>query len=171
MQVKIIINNAVASTDPVRRFEHAHGELTKMALDVRRLVHTEPSKGRPAARIRKQIVVRVEMLRDELLRHFADEEEALFPFVREHAPALTDAVDGLQRAHDAICGSLLRLAHLVERPGGGFAARRPAIVALYDRFEHAYTEHSQNEASLFETLDRTLDESLRAQLGEILRGL
>jgi hypothetical protein len=161
----------VTSSDPVRRFEHSHSQLTKMALEVRQLVHAEPSKGRPAARIRKQIAVRVELLRDELLRHFADEEEALFPFVRQHAPALADSVDVLQRAHDAICGSLLRLAHLVERAAGSFYARRPELVALYERFERAYTEHSQNEAALLDALGRALDEQQRAQLGEILRGL
>jgi iron-sulfur cluster repair protein YtfE (RIC family) len=171
VQVKIIINSTVTSSDPVRRFEHSHGQLTKMALDVRRLVHAEPSKGQPAARIRRQIAVRVELLRDELLRHFADEEEALFPFVRQHTPTLVEKVDALQRAHDAICGALLRLAHLVEHAAGSFEARRPELVALYQRFEDAYTEHSQNEAALFEALERILDERQRVQLGEILRGL
>jgi iron-sulfur cluster repair protein YtfE (RIC family) len=155
----------------LRSFEHSHGELTKMALEVRQLVHAEPSAGRPPSRIRRQLAARLESFRDALLEHFANEEEALFPFIRARLPAKAAAVDRLHDAHDAIGGTLLRLAHLVERERHALDADRSVLRALYDRFEHTYTLHSQAEAALFAELSAELDAEAGRELAEILRGL
>jgi iron-sulfur cluster repair protein YtfE (RIC family) len=121
--------------------------------------------------MRRQLGVKLEEFRDELLRHFANEEEALFPFIRARLPTKAGAVDTLLDAHDAICGSLLRLAHLVEHERRSLDADRDALHTLYERFEHAYTMHSQAEATLFEELAAELDEEAGRELAEILRGL
>jgi hypothetical protein len=156
--------------DPVSQFEHSHAALTKLAIEIRDLVRAEPAEGLPAALTRKQLLGQLEHLRDELLAHFANEEEGLFPFVRQNLPTKSHAVDRLAEAHDTICGAIVRLVHVVRRDlvlGRDHAA----LVAHYGRFESAYAQHSQKEAALFEELGRTLDEGHRAELTEILRGL
>jgi iron-sulfur cluster repair protein YtfE (RIC family) len=153
--------------DPVRKLEHAHGQLTKLALDIRQLVHAD---GRLSTKERKRLMAKLVSLRDGLFEHFANEEEGLFPFLRKNLPSTAPTVDRLESAHDTICGALVRLAHLTEEDGAG-AASRASLHALYERFEVAYTEHSQAEAALFDELGRTLDEPRRAELAEILRGL
>jgi iron-sulfur cluster repair protein YtfE (RIC family) len=160
-----------ASSDPVRQFEHAHASLTRLALEVREIVHAEPGERGASTRARRTRRARLEALRDALLEHFANEEEGLFPFVRQHVPALSAGVDALQRSHDVICGALVRLTHLLDQDGRGDEAQRRAIHALYERFEQAYTAHSHDEARLFEELGRTLGDAHRRELAAILRGL
>jgi iron-sulfur cluster repair protein YtfE (RIC family) len=115
---------------------------------------------------RDKLAVRLEALRDELLEHFANEEEALFPFLRKVASGKTADVDRLETGHDAICGAVVRLAHMVEND-----VQTDALAAAYKRFELTYGEHSRNEAELFKELGGLLDERHRVELAGLLRGL
>jgi iron-sulfur cluster repair protein YtfE (RIC family) len=142
----------VKSSDPVHHFEHEHGRLTELVLDVRRLLPTAANRGRSTPRTRQQLAVRLEALSEELLRHFADEEEALFPFLRQRMPAQAAAVDRLMGAHDSICGSVLRLSYVVERESGSLDARRSELSTLFERFDRAFTEHSKREVALLRGL-------------------
>jgi iron-sulfur cluster repair protein YtfE (RIC family) len=127
--------------DPVRTLEHTHGHLTRLVAEARSDAESR------------------EVLREELLHHFANEEEALFPFVRRTMPSLAGAVDRLQASHDILCGALLRL------------TESPETTRHFERFEKAYAEHSRDEASLLDQLDRELEDAQRAELAELLRGL
>jgi iron-sulfur cluster repair protein YtfE (RIC family) len=127
--------------DPVRRLEHAHTHLTKLVLEV------------------QSDFEKLEVLREELLHHFANEEEGLFPFVRRVMPSMIEVVDRLQASHDIICGSLLRMAESPDTP------------RHFERFEKAYAEHSRDETALLEELGRWLEYAQRMELAEILRGL
>ncbi|HXX68928.1 MAG TPA: hemerythrin domain-containing protein [Polyangiaceae bacterium] len=156
---------------PVRTFEHSHTTLTKLALEVGEMIRAEASHPPTHARLRKRLMSRLGALREQLIQHFANEEEALFPFVRETVPARADTVDRLQDSHDLICGSLMRLVHLVEHDRHAFGGRRPTLVGLYERFENAYAEHAQEEGALFEALGRALNGRKRRELAERLQGL
>jgi iron-sulfur cluster repair protein YtfE (RIC family) len=158
-------------TDPVRTFEQSHVALTTLALEARAIVESAPSDRSTATQLRQRLLVRLELLREELLSHFAKEEEGLFPFIRQNLPAQVALVDRLTDGHDAICGALLRLAHFVEREREALGTGRAALVDHYERFQNAYTKHSQDEAALFEALNRSLDGRHRVELAEILRGL
>jgi len=153
----------VGTDDPVRQFEHTHGVLNKLALEVTDLLRDE---GPRTPKAWKELGTRLGALRDELLRHFADEEEALFPFVRASVPAKTGAVDRLEAAHDAICGCIVRMVHVAD--GGHPLA---SLLALYERFESVYTKHSNEEGELFDELGRLLDQAQRKELASRLYGL
>jgi iron-sulfur cluster repair protein YtfE (RIC family) len=156
---------ATAAVNPLRAFEHSHTHLHQLAHDVRQLLANEPP--RPGAAAREALTLLATALREELLEHFANEEEALFPFVREFLPEHAAAVDRLEAAHDGICGSIVRLAHLVAR---GWTVTRDAFV-VFERFEEAYLAHSAEETELFETLKRAVDAAQQGSLSERLRGL
>lgn len=158
-------------SDPVRQFEHSHASLTKLALEIRALVRPGPGDKPSGAPTRKRLVGRLSLLRDELLQHFANEEEGLFPFVRLNVPAKSDTVNRLAAAHDTICGAIVRLVHFVENDPKALTRGRAALLSHYERFEHAYAEHSQKEAALFGKLSKALNAGQRAELSEILRGL
>jgi iron-sulfur cluster repair protein YtfE (RIC family) len=160
----------VASIDPLGRFEHSHGKLTKLVLEVRDLIHASPREAAVASD-RDRLVECLALLSEELLQHFADEEEGLFPFLRTHVPSKAGAVDRLESAHDAVCGSLVRLAHLTSHDRRALDASQPAVLHLFERFEAAYSAHSREEAALFEALAKTLDARQRKQLAALLRGL
>jgi iron-sulfur cluster repair protein YtfE (RIC family) len=154
-------------SDPVGQLEHTHGELIQLALDVRQLVlsdaRTDVARGR--------LVDRLGTLRDELLLHFAREEEGLFPFLRASVPDKAETVDRLESGHDAICGTIVRLAHLAASARGSAPVTHAALVAVYERFEASFATHSRTEAALFEELGPALDDRQRAALAELLRGL
>lgn len=158
-------------TDPVQRFEHSHATLTRLALDVREMIRPGPDDRHPPGGTRPRLLVLLGELREELLGHFANEEEGLFPFVRRSLPSKAETVDRLQDSHDAICGALVRLAHLIEHDPRVLEAHRGTLTALHDRFEKAYGEHSQDEAVLFAELGRQLGDRQRGELAEILQGL
>jgi iron-sulfur cluster repair protein YtfE (RIC family) len=151
----------VGTDDPVRQLEHTHGHLNKLALEV--VASLRESSG---STTRKELGRRLSDLRDELLEHFADEEEALFPFVRASVPAKTAAVDRLESAHDTICGCIVRMVHIATRD-----EHLPSLLALCERFENTYTQHSSEEVALFEELGRELDDEQRKELAKRLRGL
>jgi iron-sulfur cluster repair protein YtfE (RIC family) len=159
---------AAQVSDPVRRFEHSHARLTKLTLEVREAIQAERAGN---SRHREQLVRSLETLRDELLEHFANEEEGLFPFLRSCVPAKAEAVDRLESAHDSVCGSVLRLVHLATRVHRSPRADRRALLDHFERFEAAYGAHSRDEAALFDEIGRVLDERQRTELASILRGL
>jgi iron-sulfur cluster repair protein YtfE (RIC family) len=152
--------------DPVRILEHTHGNLRKLAPEIGRLLRIDP-KASQIAETRRTLIRRLEQLRDDLLGHFANEEEGLFPFIRANVPAKIEAVGRLEAAHDTICGAIVRVAHLVARDR---AATRDASI-IYERFEAAYAAHSRDEAALFEELEDTLTKDQRRGLADFLRGL
>jgi hypothetical protein len=152
--------------DPVGALEDAHGRLNALAFEVGRLLPAAIAAD-PDADLREKLAERLAELRDELLEHFADEEEGLFPFIRASFPRETKTVDRLEAAHDTICGSVVRLAHLALRDR---VVTSDALL-LYERFESAYAIHSREEAALFEELGRALAGEQRLELAAILRAL
>ena len=157
-------------TDALSEFAHSHDRLGALAVDLRRTV--QATRADPKGfRAWGTLVEQLQGLRDELLLHFAKEEEGLFPFVRASVPAKADAVNRMERAHDAICGTVVRLAHLVSRPPLDAATVLPSLHALHERFELAYAEHAREETELFGDLAPRLDDRHRAELLELVRGL
>ena len=148
--------------DPVRQLEHTHGHLNELAVDVKRLLAEEST----SAEARAELISALELLRDELLTHFANEEEALFPFIRANVPSKADAVERLEGAHDAICGAVTRLVYLAAHEGDA-----AALGGLHRRFESAYADHSQMEAMLFDELARGLTAIQRGELAVLMRGV
>jgi len=150
--------------DPVRQLEHAHGHLNKLLLEASGLIRAAELAG--TVTTWDQLAAPLASLRDELLKHFADEEEALFPFIRASVPAKVAAVDGLEAAHDTICNCIARLAHLAAGK-----ERLTLLLTVRDRFEAAYVRHSSDEATLFEELAVILDDGQRDELARRLHGL
>jgi hypothetical protein len=153
----------VGNGDPVRQLEHAHGQLNRLVLDVAEALS---GQGPTSPDAWSDLGERLEALREELLHHFADEEEALFPFVRASVPRMLDAVHRLETAHDTICGSVVRMVHLASGE-----AHLSTLLAVHERFQSAYSCHSKDELELFEELGRVLDGTQRAELATRLRGL
>jgi iron-sulfur cluster repair protein YtfE (RIC family) len=155
-------------TDPVSDFAHTHDRLSTLAMELRRSVQASRASGFIAWGI---LIEQLQALREELLAHFAKEEEGLFPFVRANIPSKVDAVNRMEGAHDMICGTVVRLAHLLSRPPLDPVAVLPSLHALHERFERAYADHSREETDLFSELGTSLDGAQRAILVELLLGL
>lgn len=150
---------------PLRSFNHSHAHLGELTLELSDLLRADVRANNPD--VREVLPALASELRDELLEHFANEEEGLFPFIREHVPTRREVVDRLQAAHDVICGALVRFSFLAEREG---KLSKEADLA-YERFQAAYSDHSRDEADLLDELSRTLTPNQQKELETLLRGL
>jgi hemerythrin-like domain-containing protein len=152
-------------SDGVAVLEHDHLALSQRVLLLRTLFD-----GLSIRRVDLQALARdVSALQDELLVHFAREEEVLFPFVVERCPDLSDDVARLNAEHDAVCGGLERLRFLAESET---SLRLDAnLLATFDRFERTYAEHAREELALLRTVAARLTGVERQQIAELVRGI
>lgn len=146
----------------LEELEHDHAALNRRVLDIAALLR----EGRGSlARLATALVE----LREQLFLHFAREEEGLFPYVSRALPDLAGDLGAMAAAHDGICGTLARMAHLVE--GGGDADHLDLLGDLFARFQGSYADHAQGERELLRTLHGRLSAAQREELAALIRGL
>lgn len=154
----------MATASPLQDFGHSHVLLGQLTRELAALLGGNGSAG---PEIREKLPALASELRHELLEHFANEEEGLFPFIRQHFPHQCAAVDRLHAAHDIICGTLVRFSFLAERAGELSSDARLA----FERFESAYGNHSREEAELLDNVARLLTPEQQQELEKLLDGL
>ena len=152
-------------TDPVAEFEHDHIAFSHTVAELKALLAGERDEDVSAD---LTLLRTVDALRDDLLAHFAKEEEGLFPFVVRVLPDVAAAVEQLLAGHDIVCGCLARVAHAVNT---STALHREAPPALFARFERAYAEHARAEVQVLRSVGDRLDGAQRSELRELIRGL
>jgi iron-sulfur cluster repair protein YtfE (RIC family) len=145
--------------DALDELAHDHADLNRRVIELGKLLAGEAIDPSSHA---DQLLLE---LREELFFHFAREEEGLFPFVTEHVAELAPAIDAMATAHDAICGGVARMCHMVK------TATVATMRGLFERFEQAYVQHSKMEAELLRKLETRLDADQRLALAELVRGL
>lgn len=150
--------------NPIAALSHDHKHLTELLIELRALMTTADDESHG------EIVDAATRLREELITHFAREEEGLFPFVQVQLPELAPRVDALASGHDRVCGALVRLSHLLGRVSAEPAARAAAL-DTFRRFEDAYALHARDELGLLAELDQRLDTAARRELRALLDGL
>lgn len=112
---------------------HDHTLVEHCALALRRVVR----EGRA-----DDVSVAYSALRDALLTHLADEEGALFPYIRRQSPGWGDELDALVADHEALRRLLGDVGAAVD--AGETAAVEPAVMRFYALLE----AHSLREADL-----------------------
>jgi iron-sulfur cluster repair protein YtfE (RIC family) len=104
----------------------------------------------------------IEAFREELLEHFAREQEGAFPFISARIPAERTRIDALIAEHDRIAESInaiVREVHAFDVTAWGKALAR---------FESLYAEHSKSEVAFFTDVTRAMDEVALAELRALL---
>lgn len=149
--------------DTILGLEHEHTAFSEAVANVKALI----AEDRGPAQRNLVLRVRLQSLCDELLVHFAREEESLFPYLLRHFPDATEAIETLLSGHEIVCGSLVRLTHMVDR--GGVDPVMSA--ALFERFEKAYAAHAREEVALLRTFGERLNEDQRRELARLVEGL
>jgi uncharacterized protein YyaL (SSP411 family) len=153
----MIFNSGVAP-DALADLVHDHADLNRQVLELGTLIASdEPAIASKA---------RLDDLREHLFAHFAREEEGLFPFVADHFPDLADRVNAMASAHDAICGAVARMCHLIAA-GNSTQTLQP----MFERFQVAYAQHARVESELLASLRDRLDDEQRVALATLVRDL
>ncbi|HEY0194713.1 MAG TPA: hemerythrin domain-containing protein [Kofleriaceae bacterium] len=157
-------------SDPIDDLTHDHADINRRVLAVGSAIRALDREGGDG--LARALVKQVGELRELVFRHFAREEEGLFPFVTEAFPdagessELGQAVQAMAVAHDAICGALARVYHLAEAN-----AEIAAITLVFGRFETAYASHAETEAQFLRKLAASLAPGQRDQLAALVHGL
>jgi len=155
-------------TDAILDLQHDHEGLDARVEEVAVLIRglADPA----AAPTRAAVAAEVGELSEELLHHFAREEEGLFPFVTTALPDLEAPVADLLVAHDAVCGALARIVHALHAPP---SADEPAgdarVEILLDRFEQSYRDHAARERALLGAVAGRVTPAQRAELAARVR--
>lgn len=144
-------------------FEHDHAELTSLVIELRDTVRRLAADEAPSEGLHDSLEETLDVLREELLSHFAREEEGLFPFVSTELPHFGDQVTRLQSAHDRICGIAVRMSHA--------RRNRAQVIGAFERFDEIYSEHAQEERRFLQAVAAELDDTQRAELLQIVEGL
>ena len=160
---------SIALVDPLVALEHTHDQLSKAVMVLSRVVAQARKDISPSPMEWKAFAARLASLHEELLSCFAKEEEGLFPYIREHMPALRAKIDQLVSAHDAMCGILARLSHAM-------TCAKPCqfedrALELFERFEAMHIQHARDEAALLHVLGHVLDGPQRVEVAALLEGL
>jgi iron-sulfur cluster repair protein YtfE (RIC family) len=161
---------AAVPTDPIDELSHDHRHLSELVREVRALL-ASPVVGDAE---RAELADAVGRVRDELLVHFAREEEGLFPFVMSRVADLRARVETLRAGHDSVCGAVSRLQYALGHPGAKAPTTADAPQAWRDafaRFEGLYGVHAREEMSLLREVSTKLDPAARADLRALLEGL
>lgn len=107
---------------------------------------------------------KLDLLKELVIEHFAEEEETVFPSLSELLPEQAGALASLAEGHDAICGLAVRLRSVAERSEPDMAAMR----TLFERLEASYADHAKRETALLKGIRARLSpesmERLRAHL-------
>lgn len=140
--------------DPLDGFDHDHASLSD-ALEGLVAARRAGAEG-------PELVEHAERLRDELLDHFGDEEEHLFPALAKLVPSAAADLDELQRAHDGLCGLAVRIAVATE-------TSPTQIDAMVERLDAAYRQHARREIEVLRAHLGKLSPQQRADLLAVLR--
>jgi hypothetical protein len=151
----------------VAEIRHDHRELDKRVLNVGALVR-ELRRDERQAGLRERVTRAVDELCDHMLLHLAREEEGLFPFVAAILPELRRTVRACVRAHDGLCGALLRMKRSVNVSA---ESSRAQLLAMSARFQTLYAMHSRREGALLEQIGTRLGPQHREELAALVRGL
>jgi hypothetical protein len=147
--------------DGLATFRRTQDQIRDRVLQAARMVTELRDKG-GSMHLRGQLVGVLAGLRDDLLQHFAREEEGLYPYVRERLPKASDVARRLAATHDQLATAIVRLAD---------RAWVAAVEDDFDEFATGYAQHERDEAAFLAELEGCLNEEDRSELAKLTRGL
>lgn len=157
--------------DAVSALEHDHEHLNRLVAHLRESVQQCLRGESEPEELQEQLSDFIGLAQEELVEHFDKEETGLFPFIAEAFDDQADVVEKLERAHDRMCGVLLRLERLVEQPTEVFAEHLDAAVALFARFDANFVQHARDERHLLNSLSERLTAEQRKTIDRMLAEL
>lgn len=153
---------------PLQELAHDHRELNDLLIAVHEAI-ARIEKG--ASKLEDELhemTDGLEAFREELLEHFAREQEGAFPFLATRLPKARTRVDELIAQHDRIAESLDAVIQDLGKPG--HTTSTSSWSQALARFESLYAEHSKSELAFFNDITAALegDPDATKQLRDLL---
>ncbi|MFO0661375.1 MAG: hemerythrin domain-containing protein [Polyangiaceae bacterium] len=156
-----------STPDPVSQLEHDHVHMSQLVDDLRGLVNAADLNALSADQ-HTLLLDTLTALHDDLLVHFAQEEEGLFPFSLAICQTRGQRIAQILATHDGLCGSVGRMLSIAQRGLEHFNTSRAAFAALFRRFDESYVSHARDECAFLRSLHPRLDNDRRNQLLQLL---
>jgi iron-sulfur cluster repair protein YtfE (RIC family) len=154
-------------TDPVASFVHDHRELNRLVVAVAAALGRVVRGEGGLESERDEINDALSTIRDELLHHFAVEEEGLFPSLRSLCPDLAEDLAALEGEHGLVCAAADEVLGALQSA----SADASAIVRAFERFQQAYSAHAAAEAAALESASARLTDEGRAAIARAVQDL
>jgi iron-sulfur cluster repair protein YtfE (RIC family) len=136
--------------DELELLHDDHSLLSSQVVHVVTLIKSLEDGGQIAASHYSEVLRQMEILRQQLLEHFAFEEEEAFPRLDDKFPKVHSKLEQLQSQHDSVLTAFeaLRSALWTETK----ASLVPDATARCDRFESTFQLHAAAETELLREL-------------------
>lgn len=159
------------AADSVDQLEHDHHHLTRVVTEMREAIRSALREETPVEELHVDALEFLTLVTEELYEHFNKEEEGLFPYLAAELPETAATVEGLERAHDRMCGVVGRMEHLVREGEESFVANFDLIVSLFTRFDAYFTRHARDEGDLLREARLKLNREQRRHVARLLAEL
>lgn len=147
---------------------HDHDVLTSQVEHVAAMLHGLSGNDFDAATLRDELINQVDLLKDQLLEHFAFEEEAAFPYLTNAMPEDAPRLHSMSAAHDRVARCLVEVSDLLRVTTRETLARQTGpIVATFERFLNHYRSHVSEESEVLSTLQTKLSAEQRRELSSL----
>ncbi len=127
-----------------------HALLNSQVVHVVTLIKSLGDKQSTSSSLISEVLRQTEILRQQLLEHFAFEEEEAFPRLDDRYPAIKSKLQQLQEQHERVLASFEELRSVLWDESQGLLAQD--TTARCDRFESAFTLHAAEETALLRGL-------------------
>ncbi len=136
--------------DELELLHDDHSLLSSQVVHVVTLIKSLEDTGNIAASHYSEVLRQMEILRQQLLEHFAFEEEEAFPRLDDKFPKVRSKLEQLQSQHDSVLAAFeaLRAALWSETK----VSRTPDATVRCDKFELAFQSHAAAETELLREL-------------------
>ena len=147
------------STELTNEVDHDHRVVFRMMQEIERLLAIADRGS-----VRDELLDALSVLLDDALDHFAREEAALFPALRDQSATFNAPIAELERGHDALAGLMQRMIHLVRVP----AADNGQLHVLAQRLKREYEVHVIDEHRLLQDAAKALSPQQRQELAKLM---
>lgn len=151
---------------------HDHDVLTSQVEHVAAIVRGMSSHHFDAAALRDELINQVDLLKDQMLEHFAFEEEAAFPYLTNAMPEDAPRLSQMSAAHDRIARCLVEVSELLRLTSREtIQPQTGPIAATFERFVNHYRSHVREESEVLTTLQTKLSDDQRRELSSLAEKL
>jgi len=138
---------------PLQELAHDHRELSGLLVAVHEALARIENGASKLEDELHEMTDGLEAFREELLEHFAREQEGAFPWVANRLPQERTRVDELVAQHDRIAESINAAVTDLRKNEPDFAKWSQALA----HFDELYAEHSKTEVAFFKDVTAALE--------------
>ena len=138
------------SMDDLELLHDDHTLLSSQVVHVVSLIKSLGDGQNPGVSLISEVLRQMEILRQQLLEHFAFEEEEAFPLLGDRYPAIRTKLQRLQEEHERVLAAFDDLRSVLWAESKGLSAQE--TTTRCDQFEASFTQHAAAETALLQEL-------------------